>query len=71
MNLSLPIGILGQVWYLTVSIPDLCTLLTFKTLSQCAAMKSPELVESQNLAKNGRTSGIPGAVDGARLNFVK
>ena len=24
-----PIGILGQVWYLIVSIPDLCTLLTF------------------------------------------
>ena len=23
-----PIGILGQVWYLIVSIPDLCTLLT-------------------------------------------
>ena len=21
-----PIGILGQVWYLTVSFPDLCTL---------------------------------------------
>ena len=25
-----PIGILGQVWYLTVSIPDLCTLTYFK-----------------------------------------
>ena len=24
-----PIGILGQVWYLTVSIPDLCTLTYF------------------------------------------
>ena len=24
-----PIGILGQVWYLIVSILDLCTLLTF------------------------------------------
>ena len=23
-----PIGILGQVWYLIVSIPDLCTLIT-------------------------------------------
>ena len=25
-----PIGILGQVWYLIVSIPDLCNLITFK-----------------------------------------
>ena len=24
-----PIGILGQVWYLIVSIPDLCTLIHF------------------------------------------
>ena len=27
------IGILDQVWYLTVSIPDLCTLIYFKKLS--------------------------------------
>ena len=26
---TLPIGILGQVWYLIVSIPDLCNLITF------------------------------------------
>ena len=26
---SLPIGILGQVWYMIVSIPDLCTLTYF------------------------------------------
>ena len=25
-----PIGILGHVWYLIVSIPDLCTLTYFK-----------------------------------------
>ena len=25
-NCYFPIGILGQVWYLIVSIPDLCTL---------------------------------------------
>ena len=30
VSLSLSIGILGQVWYLVVSIPDLCTL-TFLT----------------------------------------
>ena len=27
-----PIGILGQVWYLIVSIPDLCTLTYFVAL---------------------------------------
>ena len=27
-----PIGILGQVWYLIVSIPDLCTLTYFYSL---------------------------------------
>ena len=26
---NFPIGILGQVWYLIVSIPDLCTLTYF------------------------------------------
>ena len=30
VSLSLPIGILGQVWYLIVSIPDLCNLITLK-----------------------------------------
>ena len=29
VSLSLPIGILAQVWYLIVSIPDLCTLTYF------------------------------------------
>ena len=29
VSLSLPIGILGQVWYLIVSIPDLCTITYF------------------------------------------
>ena len=30
VSLSLsPVGILGQVWYLIVSIPDLCTLTYF------------------------------------------
>ena len=26
-----PVGVLGQVWYLIVSIPDLCTRTYFKT----------------------------------------
>ena len=30
VSLSLSIGILGQVWYLIVSIPDLCTLTYFQ-----------------------------------------
>ena len=32
MSLSLSIGILGQVWYLIVSIPDLAPLLSFKSV---------------------------------------
>ena len=28
------IGILGQVWYLIVSIPDLCTLTYFETIGR-------------------------------------
>ena len=28
MSCHFPIGILGQVWYLIVSIPDLCNLIT-------------------------------------------
>ena len=31
MSCHFPIGILGQVWYLIVSIPDLCTLTYFRT----------------------------------------
>ena len=29
-----PIGILGQVWYLIVSIPDLCNLTYFDQISE-------------------------------------
>ena len=29
---ALSLGILGQVWYLIVSIPDLCTLIYFHSL---------------------------------------
>ena len=32
VSLSLSISILGQVWYLIVSIPDLCTLTYFKVI---------------------------------------
>ena len=34
-----PIGILGQVWYLIVSIPDLCTLTYFELIPfDCSRM---------------------------------
>ena len=31
VSLSLSIGILGQLWYLIVSIPDLCNLTYYRT----------------------------------------
>ena len=40
-----PIGILGQVWYLIVSIPDLCNLTYFKqikTRCRCGGHMSSE-----------------------------
>ena len=41
-----PIGILGQVWYLIVSIPDLCNLTYFGVLSNFAIIlkKKRELI---------------------------
>ena len=42
-----PIGILGQVWYLIVSIPDLCTFTYFK--NQTSFAKQTEFEESANL----------------------
>ena len=33
-----PIGILGQMWYLIVSISDLCTLSHFKSGALCAKL---------------------------------
>ena len=33
-----PIGILGQVWYLIVSIPDLCTITYFYTFGPLSAL---------------------------------
>ena len=42
-----PIGILGQVWYLIVSIPDLCNLITFKIIyrSQKLSLFHVKLIE--------------------------
>ena len=33
-----PIGILGEVWYLIVSIPDLCTLTYFNNAQNCVSV---------------------------------
>ena len=41
MSVNFPIGILGQVWYLIVSIPDLRTLTYFKSLL-CKGLLEPE-----------------------------
>ena len=37
LSANFPIGILGQVWYLIVSIPDLCTLTYFGMKSECCS----------------------------------
>ena len=39
VSLSHPIDILGQVWYLIVSIPDLCNLITFSVYTVRIFMK--------------------------------
>ena len=36
---NIAIGILGQVWYLIVSIPDLCTL-TYFNMANCSSKTS-------------------------------
>ena len=41
-----PIGILGQVWYLIISIPDLCTLTYF--YNTYASKRSVGMVDSDS-----------------------
>ena len=53
-----PIGILGQVWYLIVSIPDLCTftcfvnypklLKRFTVSAKCDVIQMAEVIASLN-----------------------
>ena len=38
VSLSLSIGILGQVWFLIVSIPDLCNLTYFEETTAIATL---------------------------------
>ena len=41
-----PVGILGQVWYLIVSIPDLCTLTYFYKLNKQTTEQTTKFVNS-------------------------
>ena len=47
VSLSLPIDILGQVWYLIVSIPDLCNLITFSVYTVRIFMKCTHVCAAQ------------------------
>ena len=40
---TFPCGILGQVWYLIVSIPDLCRISYFVTLVEISSLHSNDL----------------------------
>ena len=53
---SFPIGVLDQVWYLIVSIPDLCHLYYFVTLTIDSIMSFLNLMDVQNVRKNTRFS---------------
>ena len=49
VSLSLPIGILGQVWYLIVSIPDLYTLTYFERILRLMTTTILRKRNAQNL----------------------
>ena len=53
-----PIGILGQVWYLIVSIPDLCTLTYFCN-------------ENSSVPRDCALSGVLLGFDFKFIEFVK
>ena len=40
MSITFPCGILGQVWYLIVSFPDLCRLSYFDLVQQCTKLST-------------------------------
>ena len=48
MSLSLSIGILGQVWYLIVLIPDLCTLTYFDLKSIFLKISFRNIIRASN-----------------------
>ena len=41
-------GIMGQVWYLIVSIPDLCTLTYFEVIASCKAIFQNSISSHRN-----------------------
>ena len=49
-------GILGQVWYLIVSIPDVCTLTYFKDIVNLAIILVPLIM----ILSRGHTEQIKG-----------
>ena len=49
---TLPCGILGQAWYLIVSVPDLCLLLYFCQLLLTLYLESSVAVQGLKLAIN-------------------
>ena len=50
-----PIGTLGQVWYLIVSIPDLCTLTYFKSHFHCVVGSFSKSLKLSALLITGST----------------
>ena len=58
-NCYFPIGILCQVWYLIVSIPDLCTLAYFSSLDTITLLPL-EVENVLNSLVTGKASGPNG-----------
>ena len=55
-----PIGILGQVWYLIVSIPDLCTITYFSCNTGPDPLKKSQLPSQHSmLCRHRHTSETP------------
>ena len=69
-----PIGILGQVWYLIVSIPELCTLTYFylSTKYSCQLLCIILTTDSQNLGRlNRRLSEVLLALENREQQCLK
>ena len=64
-----PIGILGQVWYLIVSIPDLC-ILTYFTFSLVKVRKKAKIRNRYNQAPH-LTQDTNGKVTTSKLDITK
>ena len=63
-----PIGILGQVWYLIVSIPDLCTLTYLPRVSAVILDLGPRELMNKGLDGRGGGGGL-GLVFSIQKNF--